>query len=122
MSTPNASAPPADPRPTVPASELRAALQANTPLAGRFSGSIIEGDLDLDALAYAHKLVLRDSVFRGRFAGSETRFARTVDLSGCTFEQGLTLEGSRIGGELVLEGVTVRQGEVTDYAANLAQI
>ena len=43
------------------------------------------------------KLVLQDSVFRGRFNGREARFGRTVDLSGCTFEQGLTFEGARIG-------------------------
>jgi hypothetical protein len=121
----NTSAPPAepapDPRPKIAAEELTKALHAGDPLGERFSNHIIEGDLDLEARRYSHKLVIQKSVFRGRFNARDARFGCSVDLSDCTFEQGLVLEGARIEGELRLNGATIQQ-EPETYAANLKQV
>jgi len=107
----NTSAPPAEPPADSPnriaADKLAKAIKTDTPLGKEFSNCIIEGDLDLDELRYSHKLVIEKSVFRGRFQASDARFACTVDLSDCTFEQGLVLEGARIEGGLCLNGATI---------------
>jgi hypothetical protein len=78
-------------------------------VADRFAHHIIEGAVDLDSIAYSHKLVIQDCVFRGTFYAREGRFARTVDLSGCTFEQGVTFQGAHIEGELIVNRATIRK-------------
>ena len=45
-----------------------------------FSRCLIEGDVDLNAIDYPHKLVIQDSLFRGRFDVGGAHFAKSVEL------------------------------------------
>jgi hypothetical protein len=88
----------------VAAQELVAALRAGDPVS--IAHAVVEGDVELDAIDYPHPLVVRDTVFSGRFDVSDCRFAKRLDLAGCTFERAVNFAGARIGGRFVLERTT----------------
>jgi hypothetical protein len=113
--------PAADPRPRIAAQELTKLLKDGRAVGEQFSNHIIEGDVDLNSIAYGHKLVIHNSVFRGRFDASEARFDCAIDLSGCTFEQGVDCEGACIDGQLCLDRAVI-QAPGKEPAANLKQI
>ncbi|NQT16414.1 MAG: hypothetical protein HQ582_26890 [Planctomycetes bacterium] len=71
---------------------------------------MINGDVDLKAVDYAEKLVIRNSVFTGQVDLSEARFARSVDLSGCQFQHDLCFAAARVDGHLLLGGAKIRTG------------
>lgn len=120
ISEPTVSSP--NPQPIISASDLTTALRANEPVGDRFSNRIVDGEVNLDSIAFSHKLVVQNSTFRGRFNGRESRFARTLDLSGCTFEQGLSFEGARVEGELILDGATIKARTGEQSSADLSQV
>ena len=82
-----------------------------------FSRCLIEGDVDLNAIDYPHKLVIEDSLFRGRFDVGGAHFAKSVDLSRCTFEQGVDFSGTRVDGHLVLHSAVIQAGAVEGASA-----
>ena len=57
---------------TLPAGELVAALRGGRPV--RLEGTVVAGEVDLDALSYPHKLVIHNSVFTGHLQLTEARF------------------------------------------------
>ena len=58
-----------------------------------FSRCLIEGDVDLNAIDYPHKLVIHDSLFRGRFDVGGAHFAKSVDLSHARSSRALISRG-----------------------------
>jgi len=105
---------------TRPADELVAALCAGRPI--RIEHAIVDGDIHLNAVVYAPKLVLHYTVFRGHFHLSEARFDHTVDLTGCDFQEGLNLFATRIDGQLKLPRATIRRGCRAPVVHNFDQI
>jgi uncharacterized protein YjbI with pentapeptide repeats len=105
------------PLPTIKAESLMQALRdgqelLDEPCSGRRTEQgvefrVIEDDVDLDAISYPHKLAIRYASFKGRLNLREARFDGTVDLSSCVFERGITLEGARLGGNLILDDAKV---------------
>src|SRR5262245_52601501 len=91
------------------ASDFLAALRAGEPLT--LGHVVVDGDIELDALDYAHPLVIRDTVFTGRFDVSESHFARRVDFTGSTFEGPVSFCRTQIDGRLVLESATFQSHE-----------
>jgi hypothetical protein len=91
------------------ASAFVAALRAREPLT--VSHAVIDGDVELDAVDYPHPLVVRDTVFRGRFDVSESHFARRLDFTGCTFERSVSFCRAQVDGRLVLESVAFPRDE-----------
>ena len=94
---------------TWPAADLAAAIRAHKPI--RLDGAVVEGDLDLDAVDYPHKLVIVNTLFLGHVHVTEGRFAHTVDLSGCEFRQNLSFFGTRVDGQLKLRRVRIFRGD-----------
>jgi cytoskeletal protein CcmA (bactofilin family) len=94
---------------THPAAELVAAIRSRQPV--RLDGAVVEGDVDLDAVDYPHKLVIVNTVFLGHVHVTEGRFAHTVDLSGCEFRQNLNFFGTRVDGQLKLQRARIFLGE-----------
>lgn len=105
---------------TRPASELVAALCEGRPI--RVEHAIVDGDIHLNALVYAPKLVLHHTVFRGHFHLSEGRFDHTVDLTGCDFQEGISLFATRIDGQLKLPRAIIRRGGRAPVVHNFDQI
>ena len=70
---------PADPEHerTHAAHELIEAIRNDQPV--EIESAVIGGDVDLKAVDYGRKLVIRNSVFTGRVDLSEARFGRSVD-------------------------------------------
>lgn len=95
----------------LPAADLAAAIRRHDPV--RLDGAVVDGDLDLDAVDYPHKLVIVNTVFLGHVHVAEGRFAHTVDLSGCEFRQGLSFFGTRVDGQLKLQRARILPGEKT---------
>lgn len=93
---------------THPAADLAAAIRRHKPV--RLDGVVVEGDLDLDAVDYPHKLVIVNTVFLGHVHVTEGRFAHTVDLSGCEFRQNLNFFGTRVDGQLKLQRARILRG------------
>jgi hypothetical protein len=65
-------------------------------------GAIIEGNITLNSVNYEHKLVIRNTTFKGHFDTSEAEFHRSLDLSGCTFEQNINFCDAQIHRNLLL--------------------
>jgi hypothetical protein len=105
---------------THPAAELVAALCAGRPI--RTEHAIVDGDIHLNAVCYAPKLLLHHTVFRGHFHLSEGRFDHTVDLTGCDFQEGINLFATRIDGQLKLPRATIRRGCRAPVVHNFDQI
>jgi hypothetical protein len=105
---------------TRPAAELAAALSAGLPI--RIEHAVIEGDVQLNALAYAPKLVVHHTVFRGHVHLSEGRFDHTIDLTGCDFQEGINLFATRIDGQLKLTKAAIRRGCRPPVVHNFDQI
>jgi hypothetical protein len=103
-----------------PAAELAAALSAGLPI--RVEHAVIEGDVQINALAYAPKLAIHHTVFRGHFHLSEGRFDHTIDLTGCEFREGINLFATRIDGQLKLPKATIRRGSRPPVVHNFDQI
>ena len=62
--------------------------------------AVINGDVDLKAVDYGRKLVIRNSVFTGRVDLSEAR----------QFQHDLRLATARVDGHLLLAGAKIRRG------------
>jgi hypothetical protein len=105
---------------TRPAADLLSALRAGRPI--HIDGAVIDGDVQLAAADYAHKLVILHSVFRGQLHLTECRFAHTVDLTGCEFREGINLFATRIDGQLKLPRAVIRRGARPPVVHNFDQI
>ena len=103
---------PGQPEPqTISATQLREwILTGERVLPKRDGGYLITGDLDLVSVAVEHRVVIQGAVFEGMVDASDARFARSLDLTGCVFQQGLKLERAEVDGALVLEGARVAAG------------
>ena len=89
------------------AEDLVEAIRSNRPV--KVESAVIEGDVNLSDVDYAHRLVIRDTVFAGQFNANEGRFGRTVDLTGCEFHDNVSFFDARIDGQLVLERAKIRR-------------
>ncbi|OHB78801.1 MAG: hypothetical protein A2V98_05315 [Planctomycetes bacterium RBG_16_64_12] len=105
---------------THPAHELLDALRGDQPV--EIEAAVINGDLDLENLDYAHKLVIRNTVFTGHVDLSEGRFARTVDLTGCEFQRDLNFFGARIDGQLLLAEAKIRKAVQDQATENFGRL
>lgn len=106
--------------PTLKAETLVAMIRAGRPV--RIDGAVIEGDVDLDGVEHAHRLILTNCVFLGHLHLTEARFAHTVDLSGCEFRQSLNLFATRVDGQLKLPRVRICRGSHPLIRHNFDQI
>jgi len=102
------------------AAELALLLREGQPM--RLEGAVVEGDLDLDSLAYPHRLTLTHVVFLGHVRLAEARFAHTLDLSGCEFRQNLNLFATRVDGQLKLRHARIFRGDRPPLRHNFDQI
>ncbi len=80
----------AAPDEAITAEELCRLIQENKPVPPH----VIKGNVNLADLKYDHKLSLRDCTFQGPVEATQSHFLHTVDLSGCTFEQGISFAGA----------------------------
>ncbi len=104
----------------LPAAELTEAIREGRPV--RLDGAVIEGDVDLDGVAYSHRLILTNTVFLGHLRLTEARFGHTVDLSGCEFRQNLSLFAARVDGQLKLPRARILRGDRPPIRHNFDQI
>jgi uncharacterized protein YjbI with pentapeptide repeats len=93
--------------PALDAALLLMALRNNEELGERFWNCRIVGDVDLRGLEYGPLLTIHNAQFAGAFRAEDARFAKTVDLSGCTFEHGLLFDGAHVGGALLLNDTSL---------------
>lgn len=95
---------------SVTAESLVDQLRGNKPVTPG-DGTVIEGDVHLEAINYSRKLVLKNCLFLGHVNVADAHFAKTVDLSGCVFEQNVNFAGAQFGGGLRLSGATIHSSE-----------
>lgn len=110
---------PGQPR-AVPAANLVEAVRADR--GGiRLVHVVLDGAVDLNAVAFRHELILHDCTFRGHLDAGDAHFGKSVDLSRCVFEQNVNFTGARIDGSLYLSGAVIHQGGPDATAAHPAR-
>jgi hypothetical protein len=82
---------------------------------------VLDGPVDLNAVAFHHELILQHCTFRGHLDAGDGHFGKSVDLTRCTFEQNVNFTGARIDGSLYLTGATIHQGGPDPTAAHPAR-
>lgn len=102
------------------AEELARLLREGKPV--KLEGAVIEGDLDLDGLAYPHRLTLTHTVFLGHVRLTEARFAHTLDLTDCEFRQNVNFFATRVDGQLKLRRARIGRGDRPPVRHNFDQI
>jgi len=91
--------------PVISADQCASAIRAG---AWPVRGATVRGSrLDLRGVHLPHGLRLRDVTFACAVDLTDARADRSVDLSNCTFQEGLWLDDARIEGSLGLERVVV---------------
>jgi hypothetical protein len=97
-------------RQTVAAEKIREAIEANRG-GVKVLDAVIEGTVDLSAVAFDHEVILRACTFKGPLDARDARFGKSVDLTNCVFEQNLCFAGARIEGSLLLPNCEIRKGD-----------
>ncbi len=77
-------------------------------------------DLNLSSIDIPVAVSFKDCTFKGTVDLSLAQTAATLDFSGSTFEKGLSLEGTRIGHHLILDGCTFKTS--SEIALNTSRI
>jgi hypothetical protein len=88
------------------ATDLMECIISNQPIEP-IDGVVVEGNIGLNSVNYDYKLVIQNTIFKGKFDVSESHFRRSVDLSGCIFEHNVNFSDAHIERNLILTEVEI---------------